>query len=257
MTPGPQAVGAPVRPDAAVIWHDVECASYASDLPLWRGLAADAHGPVLDLGCGSGRVALDLASRGVEVSGLDSDQALVRALRARARQRRLPMRAHVADARSFDLGRRFDLAIAPMQVVQLLGGAEGRASMLATVRRHLARGALLAVALADPFDGTPVEEMLPPLPDVREADGWIFYSTPVALRDEHGATAIDRLRQSVAPDGELSESMATVVLDEVDPAELEAAAEGLGYRVQPRRRVPPTEAYVGSTVVVLEAVLDA
>jgi len=254
MTPGQQEVGVRVRPDAAVIWHDVECADYVADLPLWRRLAADANGPVLDLGCGTGRVALDLASRGTDLTALDSDPALVRALRARARQRRLPMRTHVADARSFDLGRRFDLVIAPMQVAQLLGGPEGRARMLAMARRHLFRGGRLAVALADPFDGAPAEEMLPPLPDVREADGWIFYSTPVALRDEGGATAIDRLRQSVSPEGDLSESLATVLLDAVDPAELEGAAERVGYRVQPRRRVPPTEAYVGSTVVILEAV---
>ena len=45
------------------VWHDVECASYEADLDLWRELAAAARGPVLDHGCGTGRVALDLAAR--------------------------------------------------------------------------------------------------------------------------------------------------------------------------------------------------
>jgi len=58
------------RGSAAVIWHDVECGGYEGDLALWRELAA-AGGPILDLGCGTGRVALDLARRGHRVHGLD------------------------------------------------------------------------------------------------------------------------------------------------------------------------------------------
>ena len=37
-----------------VIWHDVECASYVEDLPLWRELAASYGDPVLDVGAGTG-----------------------------------------------------------------------------------------------------------------------------------------------------------------------------------------------------------
>ena len=59
-----------VTPSQAVIWHDVECGRYAADLPLWRGLADEASGPVLDVGAGTGRVAIDLARRGHEVTAL-------------------------------------------------------------------------------------------------------------------------------------------------------------------------------------------
>ena len=69
----------------AVAWHDVECASYSADLPLWGELAEEHGGPVLDLGCGTGRVALDLARRGHDLTALDSDAELVRELAARAR----------------------------------------------------------------------------------------------------------------------------------------------------------------------------
>ena len=44
--------------DRRIIWHDVENGSYAVDLKLWRRLAREAAGPVLDLGAGTGRVAL-------------------------------------------------------------------------------------------------------------------------------------------------------------------------------------------------------
>jgi SAM-dependent methyltransferase len=241
---------------SAAIWHDVECASYEADLPLWRELAESAGGPVLDLGCGTGRVALDLAARGVDVTGLDSDSSLTEALATRARERGLRVRAETADARSFALaGRAFALAIAPMQVVQLLGGERGRRGMLESARRHLAPGAMLAIALADPFEGVPDDELAaPPLPDVREQDGWVYSSTPVSVREQPGATAIDRLRQAVSPSGELDESMATILLDSVRPEELEAEARDAGsYAVRERRAVPPTTDYVGSVVVMLEA----
>lgn len=237
----------------AAVWHDVECAAYSADLPLWRELAAAADGPVLDVGCGTGRVALDLASRGHDVVGVDADPELVQLLSDRARERSLPVRAVSGDARSLDLGSRHPLAILPMQVAQLLGGRSGRASMLAAMRRHLEPGGLLAIALADPFDGVPLGEALPPLPDILEQDGWVLSSTPVCVRDEGDAVAIDRHRQAVSPAGELTEESATIVLDTVAPVTLEAEGLTFGLRVQPARAVPHTRDYVGSTVVVLEA----
>ena len=239
----------------AAIWHDVECASYEADLPLWRELAAQARGSLLDLGCGTGRVALDLAACGQEVTGVDCEPSFTAALAGRARERGLRVHAETADVRSFVLsGQTFALAVAPMQVAQLLGGREGRARMLACVRRRLQPGGLLAVALADPLEGIPEdEEPAPPLPDVREEDGWVYSSTPVDVRQEGTVTAIDRLRQAVSPNGDLDESLATILLDSVTPEQLEAEAEAAGYRVRERRHVPPTIDYVGSVILMLEA----
>jgi SAM-dependent methyltransferase len=238
--------------DDAVRWHDVECAGYAADLPLWRELASERSGAVLELGAGTGRVALELAEQGQAVTALDSDPELVDALARRARERGLRVDCLAADARSFELGRRFSLAIAPMQVVQLLGGSAGRRRALACVRRHLEPGGLLAVALADPFEALPAGDALPPLPDVREEAGWVLSSTPLAVRLEAGAVAVDRLRHAVSPEGELSETLVTIRLDEVTADELEREARELGFRSLTRRMVAETPEHVGSTVVCLE-----
>jgi SAM-dependent methyltransferase len=239
--------------DEAVVWHDVECASYAADLELWRALSDERGGTLLDIGCGTGRVALALAARGRDVTALDSEPALVAALSARARERGLRVRSEVGDVRSLELGRRFALVIAPMQVMQLLGGAAGREQALRAIHRHLEPRGVFAAALADPFEGVPAEDSLPPLPDVREEDGWVYSSTPIAVRGDGDATAIDRLRQAVSPRGDLTESMNTIRLDLLEPGQLEAEARRLGFDVLPRRAVPETDGYVGSTVVVLEA----
>ena len=45
---------------SAAAWHDVECGGYSADLALWEEMATEAGGPVLDLGCGTGRVGLHL-----------------------------------------------------------------------------------------------------------------------------------------------------------------------------------------------------
>ena len=57
--------------NVAALWHDLECGDYREDLALWRSLVAQTGGPVLDVGAGTGRVTLELASSGVPVVALD------------------------------------------------------------------------------------------------------------------------------------------------------------------------------------------
>jgi SAM-dependent methyltransferase len=235
-----------------VIWHDVECGSYAADLPLWRELAGADGGPVLDVGAGTGRVTLDLAARGIEVHALDVDAALLEALADRARERGLGalVHTHTADARAFDLGRTFGLVIAPMQTVQLLGGPAGRAGFLACARRHLRPGGLLACAIAHDVDVYD-QEIQVPVPDLREVDGVVYQSRPVAVRDEGAAFVLERLRERVSPDGAHTVTEDRIRLDHLTAAELEREARAHGLTAVERREIPETDDHVGSEVAML------
>jgi SAM-dependent methyltransferase len=234
-----------------VRWHDLECGGYDADLPLWRELAAQARGPVLDVGAGTGRVALDLARAGHTVTALDRDAGLLAALRARAGD--LAVTTVVADARDFDLGARFALCLAPMQTAQILDGPPGRAGLLSCAHGHLAPGGVLAAALADPLDGFEETTAEPPLPDIAESAGWIYSSQPVAVRPRGDDTEIHRRRQTVSPDGVREESADVVRLDRLTPADLEREAGDAGFTPLPRRLISATQEHVGSTVVMLRA----
>ena len=232
-----------------VLWHDLECGGYDLDLPLWRELADREGSPVLDIGAGTGRVALDLARRGHEVVALDRSAELLDALRERAAD--LAITTVAADARDFAIDRRFPIVLVPMQTLQLLEGPDGRARCLACVRAHLAPGGLLAVALADALECFDEEHDQPPPPDLRDVGGVVYASRPVRVRDLGGRAAIDRLRQIVALDGTLTTVENVVELDRLEPEVLEEEAVAFGLRAERRRRIPQTIEYVGSTVVML------
>jgi SAM-dependent methyltransferase len=237
-----------------VVWHDVECSGYREDVGLWRELAG-ALGPgeaVLDVGAGTGRVTLDLAARSVPVVALDADADLLAELQRRADG--LPVETVCADARAFALpGRRFGLIIVPMQTLQLLDGPVGRAHFLRRAREHVAPGGLVAAALADALDSFDGELDGTPEPDRAEIDGVQYTSRPLAVVDEGGRAAIHRLREIIGPDGARSESHDVIRLDRVDERQVAAEAREFGFRALPARRIPATEVYVGSTVVLLGA----
>jgi SAM-dependent methyltransferase len=233
---------------AAAVWHDVECGGYEADLALWERLAGEADGPLLELGCGTGRVALHLARRGFEVTGLDREPELLASLRERAGGQ--PLEALLGDAREPGLEREFALVAAPMQLLQLLAGEAERARCLCAAAALLAPGGRFAAAIVERMpEPTPGP---PPMPDVREVEGWVYSSLPVDAAIVGEAVVIRRLRQTVSPGGALEEEPNEVRIQLLRAERLEAEAAAAGLRPLRRLAVPPTDSHVGSTVVVLE-----
>lgn len=235
----------------AVAWHDVECGTYAEDLPLWRRLAREADGPVLEVGAGTGRVALRLAHAGHAVTALDRDAELLAALRERAQADGLDLETVVADAAGFDRSRRgFALVAVPMQTIQLLPDAAARAGFFASARRALAPGGVVALALAEAPEPFAAPGDLP-LPDLGERDGWRFVSQPTAIRVEEATWRIERLRQLVRPDGSRTIEEDVVQLTALTAEGLAREGAACGLRPEPTLHVEQTDDHVGSEVVVL------
>jgi SAM-dependent methyltransferase len=235
-----------------VIWHDIECGGYAADLPLWRELAAAEAGPVLDVGAGAGRVALELARHGHEVTALDRDAELLGELAARARAAGLAVRTEVADAAGFTLpGMPFGLIAVPMQTIQLLPGRAARAAFLRSAREHLVAGGLVALAVSEALEPFEVDPAAPLPPDRGERDGWRYLSFPVAIRPRGDVVVLERVRQAIAPDGSASLADDAIELASLTAGELEAEGAAAGLRPEPRRWIGDTDAHVGSTVVML------
>jgi SAM-dependent methyltransferase len=235
-----------------VVWHDLECGPYTEDLRLWRELARTHRDPVLDIGAGTGRVALDLCREGHRVTALDSDAELLAELERRAGG--LELETVIADARAFELGRRFALCLVPMQTIQLLGGRGGRMSFLRCATRHLERGGMLAIAIAEELELYEMTEGVPgPLPDICERDGIVYSSQPTAVRAEGERFVLQRRREVVSTRGDRAVDDNVIHLDRLTQAQLETEGREAGLHPAGSASVPATSEYVGSTVVMLSA----
>jgi SAM-dependent methyltransferase len=229
-----------------VVWHDVECGSYDADLPLWRDLAREAPDGVLDVGAGTGRVALRLAYAGHDVTALDLEPDLLAELERRAAAAGVSVRTLAADANDFELPEPVGLVAVPMQTIQLLPTRDG---FFASARRAVKPGGLVAVAIAtdlEPYDGHPPL----PAPDMGEANGWTYVSQPIAIRVHDERVAIERIRQRIGPDGERETADDLIELQVVTPGGLAEEAAEHGLHAEELRHIPETPEHVAAQVVV-------
>ncbi len=222
-----------------VAWHDVECHGYVEDLPVWRRLAEREPGPILDVGAGTGRVTLDLAARGHDVTALDNDPDLLAELR-----RRGEVPTILGDAQAFAAGP-FGLVIVPMQTLQLLADRDG---FWRSARAALAPGGLVAAAIADELVGFDDPDVQPD-PDVGEWDGVRYVSQPLAVRVNAASARIERIR--TIGDGPAVPDVIELAL--VTAPQLAAEARAAGLRPVPGERILATGEHVGSSVVMARA----
>ena len=130
-------------------WSDVYDSVYSyvrGDLPLYVDEAVASGGPVLELGCGTGRVSGAIANAGVDVTGLDSSPEMLKEARRRADA--LPDSSGALtlvqdDMRNFEMHRTFPLVIIPFRGFLSLLTVEDQTLTLLNVKRHLAPGGRL------------------------------------------------------------------------------------------------------------------
>jgi ubiquinone/menaquinone biosynthesis C-methylase UbiE len=128
--------------------------THDGDVEFFRRLAAEQGGPVLEIGCGTGRVAGALAAAGLEVVGIDRSEAMLRL----AEERRAGLPPGVAsrltflqgDMTTLDLGHQFPLIVAPSRVFQFALTSDDQRAALRAFRSHLAPEGRLVLDLFDP-----------------------------------------------------------------------------------------------------------
>jgi SAM-dependent methyltransferase len=166
------------------------------DLPFYLDLAEQNGGPVLEIACGTGRVLLPIARKGIEICGVDNSLPMLEVLhRNLAREPQevcQRITVHEGDMRTFRLNRKFPLVMIPFRPMQHMFTVEDQVAALRTAAAHLADTGTLAFDVFYPkFDmiwarvGEEVPEM-----------EWTSSSDPTKLvRRFFRKDAIDKINQ--------------------------------------------------------------
>jgi SAM-dependent methyltransferase len=113
------------------------------DVPFYRERIPSSRARVLELGCGTGRVLIPLAEGCSQILGVDLSESMLAVCRLKLAERGLPpSRAEVqqGDITDLELGREFDLILAPFRVFQSLETERDVGGYFTTVRDHLSSG---------------------------------------------------------------------------------------------------------------------
>ena len=152
-TPPAATAGIAAVFDRFARFYDEDYRYYADDVEAIVALAAEAHGPVLELGCGTGRLLLPLAEAGQTVTGVDLSPALLEVARAKLAQSPHARRVTLvqADLTDFALPRRdYAFAFCTSNTLMHLAHPARQQAALANAHRHLRPGGLLLIDLFHP-----------------------------------------------------------------------------------------------------------
>jgi ubiquinone/menaquinone biosynthesis C-methylase UbiE len=116
------------------------------DLPFYVDLAKKAGGPVLEIGCGTGRVLLPIARQGIEIHGVDNSLPMLSVLRNHLKQEsrevRQNVRLHRGDMRHIRLNKKYPLVIMPFRPLQHMRTVDDQVRVLASAAFHLKKDVL-------------------------------------------------------------------------------------------------------------------
>jgi SAM-dependent methyltransferase len=119
-----------------------------SDANFYVDLSREIGGPVLEIGCGTGRVLLPTARAGIEIHGLDNSRPMLDVLRENATREGADVRKritlHTGDMRDFRLSRSFPLVTIPFRPMQHMFTVADQVSALKSAAAHVAKGGILA-----------------------------------------------------------------------------------------------------------------
>jgi SAM-dependent methyltransferase len=145
-------------PDDYIVGADfydyVEAYRTRPDVGFFVEFASETGGPVLELGCGTGRVLIPTARAGIEIVGLDRSPQMLAVCRRKLQEEPAELRSHVhllqGDMRQFDLSRQFRLVTIPFRPFQHLIEVDDQLACLDCIRRHLDDNGILVLDVFNP-----------------------------------------------------------------------------------------------------------
>ena len=124
------------------------------DVGFFVEAARESGGPVLEVGCGTGRVLIPTARAGIEITGLDLSPHMLAICREKLKTESQDVQSRIrlveGDMRQFELGRTFRLVTLPFRPFQHLTTVEEQLACLGCLRRHLAEGGKLILDIFKP-----------------------------------------------------------------------------------------------------------
>ncbi len=115
---------------------------HPDDIPLYEQKIPSLEARILELGCGTGRVLVPLAEKSSYILGVDISEAMLSVCRQKLAEKGIPTtRAEVqqGDITDLELGKRFDLILAPFRVFQTLETDREVSGFFKTIRNHLTK----------------------------------------------------------------------------------------------------------------------
>lgn len=140
----------PKRPDlnlgttahyADPTYYDRTYKRHRADITFYLQTILEQNGPVLELGCGTGRITLPVARLGIDIVGVDSSEAMLEKARSKLATQSQPVRNHVEfqcqDIRNMDLKKKFRVVISPFNVLQHLYTRPDLEGCFNVVKKHM------------------------------------------------------------------------------------------------------------------------
>jgi 2-polyprenyl-3-methyl-5-hydroxy-6-metoxy-1,4-benzoquinol methylase len=119
--------------------YDLLLPDHGNDLPFWLRWAERCGGPILELGCGTGRLTIPIAKRSFDMTGIDFTAAMLNEARTKSNAAHAQISWVEGDMRSFDLGQQFNMIFLPANTLcHLLTNADFEAC-IKCVQNHLSK----------------------------------------------------------------------------------------------------------------------